>query len=301
MLLSVSGKSRITSFFEAPVKTVSNLQIGSRLVLILLMLLPQHHALADLMLHPTRIVFEKNQRAAQLELINNGTESATYRISLVNRRMSETGEFSAIDNAAPGEQFADDLLRYSPRQVTLAPGVGQTVRIMLRKPSDLASGEYRSHLQFDKLPEAKGATSIETMGSQADKDIGVVLNALIGASIPVIVRHGETAAIVTLSHLELLKPAADQAQVLSLQLNRSGNRSVYGDLSVSFTPQGGAEQVIAKVGGVALYSPNLLRRAKLALQPPSGLALARGTLRVMYRERPDAGGKSLAEATIALP
>jgi P pilus assembly chaperone PapD len=295
----VSAKSRIADFLRQPMLAACNMQM--RLLLGLLILLPQHHALADLMLHPTRIVFEKNQRAAQLELINNGTEAATYRISLVNRRMSETGEFSAIDSPASGEQFADGLLRYSPRQVTLAPGVGQTVRIMLRKPADLAPGEYRSHLQFDKLPEAKGATSIETQGAQAGKEIGIVLTALIGASIPVIVRHGETAASVTLSHLELQNSAANQAQILSLQLDRSGNRSVYGDLAVSFTQQGGAEQVIAKVGGVAVYSPNALRRAKLALQPPSGLALAHGTLRVTYRERPEAGGKVLAEAAIALP
>ncbi|OGB27395.1 MAG: hypothetical protein A3I66_00520 [Burkholderiales bacterium RIFCSPLOWO2_02_FULL_57_36] len=277
---------------------VFNMRKCRGLMLGLLMLLPQHHALADLMLHPTRIVFEKNQRAAQLELINNGTEAATYRISLVNRRMSEMGDFSAIDTPAPGEQFADSLLRYSPRQITLAPGVGQVVRIMLRKPANLAPGEYRSHLQFDKLPDVKGATSIETRGA-ADKEIEIVLTALIGASIPVIVRHGETTASVGLSHLELQKPAAGQAQVLSLQMHRSGNRSVYGDLTVSFTPQGGGEQVIAKVGGVAVYTPNSLRRAKLAL--PSGLTLARGTLRVTYRERLEAGGKLLAEAAIVLP
>lgn len=298
MFFPISARSRIAGFLRQPLLAASNRQM-CRLLLGLLMLLPQHYALADLMLHPTRIVFEKNQRSAQLELINNDTEAATYRISLVNRRMSETGDFSAIDTPAPGEQFADHLLRYSPRQVTLAPGVGQVVRIMLRKPAGLAPGEYRSHLQFDKLPDAKGATSIETR-SAGDKEIGVVLTALVGASIPVIVRHGETAASVSLSHLELHKPAG-QAPVLALQLHRSGSRSVYGDLTVSFTPQGGAEQVLAKVGGVAVYTPNSLRRAKLALPSATSVALTRGTLHVTYRERPEAGGKLLAEAAIVLP
>jgi P pilus assembly chaperone PapD len=298
IFFSISAKPRIAGFLRQYLPAAFNMRKYRGLLLGLLMLLPQHHALADLMLHPTRIVFEKNQRTAQLELINNGTEAATFRISLVNRRMSEMGDFSVIDTPAPGEQFADDLLRYSPRQVTVAPGVGQVVRIMLRKPANLAPGEYRSHLQFDKLPDANGATSIETRGA-ADKEIGVVLTALVGASIPVIVRHGETDANVSLSHLELQKPGVDQKQLLVLQLNRSGNRSVYGDLIVSFTPQGGAEQVIAKVGGVAVYTPNPLRRAKLALPP--GLTLARGALRVTYRERPEAGGKLLAEAAIVLP
>ncbi len=268
----------------------------------LCMLLAPAPASADLMLHPTRIVFDKNQRAAQLELINNGQESTTYRISIVNRRMSETGELSLIDSPAPGEQFADELLRYSPRQMVLKPGTSQIVRISLRKPAGLAAGEYRSHLQFDRVPDASGASSIDAAGQKlAAGEIGVQLKALIGVSIPVIVRHGETAVTVTLSSLELLKPEAGQDPVLAFVLQRSGNRSVYGDLAATFTPQGGAAQEVGKAGGVAVYTPNPLRRVQLALQPPAGLVLAHGTLRVTFRDRPDAGGKLLAEAAIELP
>src|SRR5450432_3152143 len=66
-------------------------------------------ARADLMLFPTRIVFDKNQRAAQVELINQGKAPETYRISVVNRRMTETGEIVAADAAEGGEQFADAM------------------------------------------------------------------------------------------------------------------------------------------------------------------------------------------------
>lgn len=256
-------------------------------------------AMASLMLHPTRLVFDKNQRAAQVELINNSTESATYRISLVNRRMSETGQFSAVDTPGPGEQFADAMLRYSPRQITLAPGTTQTVRVMLRKPAELAAGEYRSHLHFEKLPNAEGNTSIEA-GQPDQRQIGVVLNVLVGVSIPVIVRHGDTAAAVTLGALAL-QDGAGTAPQLALELGRSGTASVYGDLSVTFTPQGGAPSVVSAAGGVAVYPPNPLRRAVLPLALPKGVKLAHGELRVSYRERPDAGGKLLAEAALVLP
>lgn len=273
---------------------------SARLLLGLVVLMP-HYAHADLMLFPTRIVFEKNQRAAQVEIINNGTEPATYRISLVNRRMSETGDLSTIDTPAPDELLADSLVRYSPRQVTLAPGVAQVVRIVLRKPADLAPGEYRSHLQFDRQPDPKGANSIESRGPQATPEIGITITTLIGAAIPVIVRHGDTAAMASLSHLELRKAAAGQSAALALQIDRSGNRSVFGDLAVGFTPQGGAEQIVAKAGGIAVYSSNPLRRIALPLHPLAGAALAHGTLHLTYRERPDAGGKLLAEAVLAVP
>ena len=265
-----------------------------------LALLPLRAAWADLMVAPTRIVFDKNQRAAQLDLINSGSETATYRISVANRRMSETGEFSAIDSPGPGEQFAGDLLRYSPRQVVLAPGGGQTVRISLRKPADLAAGEYRSHLIFVKIAAPKGASSIEAEAAPSN-EVSVQLTMLVGLSIPVIVRQGETTASVALNGLGLLNPVAGQPATLAMNLQRSGNRSVYGDLSATFTPQGGPAQEVGKAGGVAVYTPNALRRVKLELKPPAGLTLTRGTLRVSFRERPDAGGKQLAEAAIELP
>lgn len=269
-------------------------------VLFILLLLPVSHAVAELMLYPTRIVLEGNQRAAQLELINNGTESATYRISLVNRRMSETGTFSDIDKPLPGEQFADDMLRYSPRQVTVAPGAGQTVRIMVRKPANLATGEYRSHLLFAKQPSPRGRTSIESSDAETDNEIGIMLTALVGASIPVIVRHGNTDAHVALTELDLRRPVG-KTPALTLSLERSGNQSVYGDLTVSFTPTGGSEQVVARANGIAVYTPNPFRRASIALGQPDGLRLTNGALRVTYREQAEDGGALLAEAFLQLP
>jgi len=266
--------------------------------LLLALALPAH---ADLMLHPTRLVFEKNQRTAQIELINNGSKPATYRISLVNRRMTEMGQFEPIETPGPGERFADDMLRFSPRQVTLEPGTAQTVRVMLRKPAELAEGEYRSHLQFEKLPDVEGGASIENQGTAAGAEgIGVVLNALVGASVPVIVRHGATSANVRLSHLAL-QNGEGKRQLLALQFEREGSSSVYGDLSVVFTPRGGKPQTLAQAGGIAVYTPNKVRQAALPLDVPAGMALAHGTLEVSYHERPEAGSKLLAQASLELP
>jgi P pilus assembly chaperone PapD len=281
--------------------SLARLRQSARMLLAWLLLalaLPAH---ADLMLHPTRLVFEKNQRTAQIELINNGSTTATYRISLVNRRMTELGQFEPADTAGPGERFAADMLRFSPRQVTLEPGTAQTVRVMLRKPAELAEGEYRSHLQFDKLPDVEGSASIENQGKAANgQGIGVVLTALVGASVPVIVRHGTTSAHVSLSHLALQKGEGAH-QLLAMQFEREGNSSVYGDLRVTFTPQGGEPQTLAQAAGLAVYTPNRVRKAMLPLEVPAGVTLAHGTLEVSYRERPEAGAKLLTQATLELP
>lgn len=253
-------------------------------------------AIAGLMLNPTRVVFTNNQRAAQVELINSDSTPATYRITLVNRRMSESGEFTSAGTAGPDERFADPMLSFSPRQVTLQPGSAQVVRVMLRKPADLAAGEYRSHLHFEKLADSTSATSVEQQGA-APQQIGVVLNSLVGASIPVIVRHQTTGARVSLGALAL--QAGGQGKQLVFQIARSGDSSVYGDISAVFVPQGGTEQLLAKAAGVAIYTPNPMRKASLAM--PAGVNLTRGTVHLRFRERAEAGGAVLAEATLALP
>ncbi len=255
-------------------------------------------AQAELMLHPTRVVMAKNERAAQVELINDSPVAASYRISIVNRRMSESGEFIAIDSAGPGEQFVGAMLSYSPRQVTLQPGSAQVVRLMVRRPEGLADGEYRSHLHFEKLPDRAGTGGDS---NQQGDQIGVVLKTLIGASIPVIVRHGDTNAKVALTELAVTSAVPGQSAQLGFRIERSGNASVYGDLAARFTPHGGAEQVLARASGVAVYTPNTFRRAALSLKLPAGAVLGRGSLRLTFHERAEAGGKLLADAVLAVP
>ena len=143
-------------------------------------------AQAELSLFPTRVVMERNQRAAQVELMNRGTAPETYRIALVNRRMTADGDIVVAETPQPDERFADELLRYSPRQVTIPPGQSQVVRILLRKPAELPEGEYRSHLQFDRVEDTSAATSVEALASAPAQGIGVVIRTLVGASIPLL-------------------------------------------------------------------------------------------------------------------
>lgn len=253
-------------------------------------------AAADLMLHPTRVVFERNQRAAQVELVNNGKRTLTYRIALVERRMNENGEFIAAEPPLPDERFASPMLRHSPRQVMLAPGASQTVRIMVRKPADLAAGEYRSHLQFTQVADDEAQRGAS---GAAEHGLSIRLVPLIGASIPVIVRHGASTATATLSAARFESAAPGGVPALAFDMHREGNRSLYGDLLVNFTPEGGgAAKTIARANGVAVYAPNAVRHVRISLPPMTGSAA--GTLQIVYRERADGGGRLLAQTKLAL-
>jgi hypothetical protein len=256
---------------------------------------------SGLMVSPTRVVFEGRTRSARLTLLNPGTEAATYRIAFKNLRMREDGTFERIEEPRPGQRFAHEMIRYAPRQVVLEPGVQQTVRILLRKPRDLEPGEYRSHLEFLTLPPATAGADIEAV-DLGEGEIRVAIRLVFGLSIPVIVRQGELSASVTLTELALETPDTPEGPpLLSMRLNRSGDRSVYGDITVTFRSDGGAETEVGLVRGIAVYTPNESRIARVPLRPPEGVTLTGGRLHVAFSERAEQGGVVRAEAEFPVP
>ena len=256
---------------------------------------------AGLLVAPTRVVFEGSRRSAALTLTNTGNEVATYRISFIQMEMTEAGQIIEIEEDEASGPFADRMIRYSPRQVTLKPHTPQTVRMRLRKPAELAPGEYRSHLLFRAIPSVKSIpTLMESSKSGSGSAIQIELIPIYGLAIPVIVRHGRTAATARLTRLSMragLSPA--DPPILSLQISRDGNRSVYGNITVTHVNADGQEHVVGRVDGVAVYIPTPLRWLDVLLKPPPGLTLKAGRLRVTYTEVGEAN-KVLADAEIIL-
>jgi len=228
---------------------------------------------------PTRIVFEQRDRSAQVTLVNQGNETGEFRISFIRQNMLESGDFVRVEEDQPG-LYSDTLIRYSPRQVTLPPGQSQVIRLMLRKPRDLEDGEYRSHLLFQALPRADSSNIEKIAEQQASDAIIVELLPIVGVSIPVIVRHGELTSRVSLSDARLLTDG--EAPRIALDINRSGNGSVYGDLRATFTPDGGEPLIVAQANGVAVYANIDKRHFQSPLTLPAGISLAKGTLEVAF-------------------
>ena len=109
-------------------------------------------AAGSLLVTPTRIVFEQRDRSAQVTLVNQSDQTSNFRISFIRQNMTEDGEFLPVPEGQDG-MFSDSMIRYSPRQVSLPPGQSQVIRLALRRPADLADGEYRSHMLFQALPD----------------------------------------------------------------------------------------------------------------------------------------------------
>ena len=261
----------------------------------------QARAMGNLMVTPTRVMFEQRTRSAQVTLVNQGSETADFRISFIRQNMLENGDFVPLDEDAEG-LFSDPMIRFSPRQVKLPPGQSQVVRLMLRKPRDLADGEYRSHMLFQALPPATSSSVEKIAGDQNQDGITIELIPIVGVSIPVIVRHGDLQSRVELSDARLLPPSGGETVPrLAVNIERSGNRSAYGDIRVTFTPAGGQPLVVAQANSVAVYANLDRRRFQMPLNLPAGYSLANGVLDIAFlAPGTDAATGTLASTRIVL-
>ena len=110
-------------------------------------------AVGDLLVAPTRVVFEGRLRSAHLTLINTGAERTTYRIFFTKMRMTQTGELEEIE-------IPDAEERLASRSRIAAP------HLAVRHSHDHQNGRYvrraspnKSHVE-DRWPAATGSAPL---------------------------------------------------------------------------------------------------------------------------------------------
>jgi len=250
----------------------------------------------NLLITPTRLVFNKNKTKEIINLVNTGKKEETYVVSFVERSMNEDGSFTVVTEPEPGQNFAKPHLRIYPRTVSLMPGEGQVVMLQRRRNRNLQTGEYRSHLYFRSTTDysALGKTIKDSLTG-----VSVDLTPVYGLTIPVIFRSGKVTSTVTLSDLKL-ENTKDQNQIY-FTINRTGNSSVYGDFTVQYLPLKGKSITIGAINGVAVYTTTKQRFMSINLIKPDLKNFKEGTIKIIYKTRP--GSKKnivFAEATLNL-
>ena len=88
---------------------------------------------------------------------------------------------------------------------------------------------------------------------------------------------------ITLSNAEIV--STDQsggAAKVSVDINREGNGSAYGDFRATFTPEGAAPIVVAQANSVAVYANMKSRRFEMPLTLPADLKLENGEVDLVF-------------------
>lgn len=276
-------KHFIMNYSFAKAKTISKcifLLVGSFFLLTLIF--PSDlKAQGNLLITPKRIVFEGSKRSEELNLANIGTDTATYIISLVQIKMKEDGSFEQIIEVDSSQKIASNNLRFFPRSVRLGPNDAQSVKVQLLKTNELSTGEYRSHLYF------RAALSDKPLGTDDKKNDSVVsvqLTPIFGITLPVLIRVGESTTKLTLSNSSI-SVGADGAPVYKVIINRLGNMSSYGDITVNYISTEGIITRVGLVKGLAVYTPNSKREFQLKLENNSNINYKSGKLHISYTDQ----------------
>ncbi|MFA7585693.1 MAG: molecular chaperone [Novosphingobium sp.] len=248
-------------------------------------------AQGDLLVAPTRIVMNGGG-SAEVVLNNIGATPATYRISLELRRMLADGSLEPIDQAdyTPEQNAMLEMVRYAPRRIQLPPNQPQSVRISARPPEGFGDGEYRVHMTFRAVPEAPAVEA--PRDPAAASGFTLKLTPIYGVTIPVIVRKGQLAGEASILGAALVRDGNEPA--IRIDLARTGNRSVYGELRI-VAP--GAKQPAFLVRGIAIY-PELAQRSLQMGLTPAQVAALKGPMVVEYREMPEQGGRLMASRPV---
>ncbi len=192
----------------------------------------------------------------------------------------------------------EDMVRFAPRRFTIPPQSSQQVRMMLRMPSDLEDGEYRSHLWV--RPEA----DVEDLKKRAveknkeeGKEGGVRMTMLAGVTMPVFVRKGNLTATAEIQNLNVTQTPGFID--VSFYVARIGDKSIYGDMDYICNAGGSGEYIIRNSKGNAVYTEVAGRRFNLRIEKQQDKP-ACNTMTVRYIETDKfmgAGSDVLAEAT----
>jgi len=246
---------------------------------------------------PTRILLDGRTRSATVYLSNRGAKTETYRIGLARYTMREDGAIVPADSTA-ADLFADELIRFSPRRVVLPPGGSQTVRLLVRRPMGTMpeAAEYRAHLSIRSVPGVPKLEEVENTGEIPPEYRDKVLVrplASVETLVPIIIRFGKLEARASLASPRL---SADHRQ-LEFALERQGDRSLYGEITILHRDPSGRETQVGYVKGLAVYTPLQRRTISQAidLAPDAG-----GSLLVRFAELEAGGGSETADLVVPI-
>lgn len=245
-----------------------------------------------------RIIFQGPLRSEILTIINNTSEAQTYRLGWRKYKMDERESLKALDDDKDVGDilWADKMLRFAPRRVSIPAGSSQQIRILLRRPSDIQEAEYRSHLWIvtETKPEKFDLATAD------DNNQAIRLSVQPAISLPIFVRHGDLSATANISDAKLSKNA--KGLNVSFTLNRTGTSSLYGDLDITCT-DGGKNIVLRQVRGISVYTEINKRYLDFDIPLSAETTQSCQNVGIEYRSDPNdpkLKGMTLAKASVSI-
>jgi len=247
---------------------------------------------ANLLIYPVRVSFNETERKAEMTLTNTSSQTNTYRLGWTEKEArSEGGYHDLTDEEAKNFPVASNMLRYSPRQVTLKPGERQLIKLTLRRARGLEEGEYRSHILFKAIPSKEE--------SKSSNGTSTSVNIMMSFAVPVTIQQGKYDVEVSLKDANIAYNPTTGERKVSANLLRQGQHSASGDISAFWKAPGKKEVLIGKIADFNLWSE--LSEATPSFVPTEADFIpSDGRLRIQYEGVRDFKGNSYLDETVEI-
>ena len=235
---------------------------------------------ANLLITPLQVVMEGRDRSTEITLVNPSENTNTYRLGWVQlKQVQGTGGYiKSTDEERAAETDLEDFAVFSPRQVTLKPDEKQVVRVGIRRPAELADGEYKSHLRFEIVPEL--SIRKNTLKDPGDGKIQLGVKMMASYSIPIIYRSGDYDAQFDIGQPSFSVNPKNNRIIVNLPITRTGKHGAVGQINIFHKPNsGGEEKLIAQQGNANIFNDITRRDFNVMTTETS---LSPGTLRIQY-------------------
>jgi len=241
-------------------------------------------AQAQLLITPLQVVIEGRERSKQIILVNTGKQTNTYRIEWQQlKQVDGPGGYLVDEEYAEGDnRFLQNFAVFSPRQITIAPGEKQTVRVAVRRPAELAEGEYKSHLKFHIISApVGGGKNGEFNPNLNEGEINIGIQVRASYSIPIIYRVGSHDVDVEIGQPSFNISERTGFMNVQIPLFRDGLHGVIGEVQVHHTPNNGEKFYVGALGNANLFPEISQRNVNISSQIQG---LAPGTMSVVFKK-----------------
>ncbi len=170
---------------------------------------------------PKRVYFDEGKRTARLIINNRNDVPMIYTFSWQRRAQDAQGNTIILKDGDPlpaNYRPADPYLQFSPRKVIVPPKTSQKIRLLLRRPADMALGEYLSHFYIESKP------AIEQDAAPMAGVSGFV-QVRTNVAMPVFIRQGATDVNFDVTSASMVQK--DGRQYVRVNIENNSTRSLY--------------------------------------------------------------------------
>ncbi len=223
-------------------------------------LLFEIHVLASLSLTPLRVDLNNSNKIQSVLLMNETNEVVTYRLGFRYQSMNSTG---ALQSFTPEEEKLmkpiEQMVMFSPKQVTLQPKQTQTVKFTFRNIATATLDEYNAYIVFQ---EVDNSPKIPQLSDQpAEGDVAIKVKPLFKISIPIFVSNANNS---TQNTADIMNLKIDkELNVLMFDINNTGKYSTTGRIVAKFFK---GKKLLGEFEQKSVSIPNPLKTRQILLQ-----------------------------------